>query len=139
MYNTITVPNVVFSPHRLVFGSICNTMLNTIQYVILSFHSIKCETLFWGRLSFVTVSIRSCTITKYTADHHCNSIAASITNTDSCNKCNVYDNIFGNRCNNNDWSYPDNGSKYSTIVFTVLLLWSFLGNGAKYVSRLFIY
>ena len=46
-----------------------------------------------------------------------------------------HDNICGTKYNNNDWSYPGIRAKYGTIVVTVLLLWSYPGNGTKCVSR----
>ena len=71
------------------------------------------------------------------ARHHCNNIAVSDTQADTRAKCNtvVHDNICGTKCSNNDWSYPVNGAKGSTIVAVVLLLWSYPGNSAKCVSR----
>ena len=72
-------------------------------------------------------------ITKYTARYHCNNIAVTTTNTDTNAKANTFlhDNICGTKSINNDWSYPGNGTKCSTISATVLLVWSYLVNGTK--------
>ena len=68
------------------------------------------------------------------AQHHGNNIAVTDINADACANCNtvVHDNICGTKCNDNNWSYNSNGAEYVTLVVTLLLLWSFPGNGAKY-------
>ena len=90
----------------------------------------------WVQLPFVTLSFKYSTkCNNILAQHHCNNIAVSDTHANTSAKCNtVVLDICGTKCNNNDWSYPDNGAKCDTIVVTVLLLWSYPGNGAKCIS-----
>ena len=82
------------------------------QNIVLSFGPVtgaKCNTLLHGA------------ITKYTARDHWNNIAVTGTNTNinAIGDTVVHDSICGIKCNNNDWSFS--------------------GNGAKCVSREFVY
>ena len=73
------------------------------------------------------------------AQRHCNNIVATTTNADTSTKCNtIVHDICSIKCNNNDWSYPGNGTKCGTLVIMVLLLWFCPGKSAKCSSRLFI-
>ena len=70
--------------------------------------------MFWCWLPFVTLSFQYCS--KYNnilAQHHCNNITVTTTNANTSTKCNtvVHDITCCTKCNNNNWSYPDNGAK----------------------------
>ena len=91
--------------------------------------------MFWDQLPFVMLSFRY--ITKFNnilAQHHCNNIAVMTINADTNAKSNitVHDNTCCTKWNNNDWSYPSNGTKCSTIVVILLLLCSWQLKNKKY-------
>ena len=68
------------------------------------------------------------------AQHHSNNIAVMTINADTNAKSNitVHDNTCCTKWNNNDWSYPSNGTKCSTIVVILLLLCSWQLKNKKY-------
>ena len=95
-------------------GSISKQCLGTVLNVTISWHGIA-------------VTILRSPITDYNSD------------TSAKYNKDLHDNICSTKLNNNTWSYTGNCAKCSIIDVTVLLLWSYPGNGAKYVSRLFVY
>ena len=108
------------------------------NYNIITWSSTKCDTMFWGQLLFVMLSFRYSTkCSNILAQHRFNNIAVMTINTNTSAKCNiiVHDNTCCTKCNNNDWSYPSNGAKCSTIVVILLLLWSYHVNSTKCISR----
>ena len=103
-------------------------MFNTIVWLgyqqqticLICLYSTKCNTMFWGRLPFVTLSFGYSTkCNNLLAWHHCNSIIITTTNAKTSVKYNtiMHDNICNTKCNNNDWFYPGNGTKYISRLF----------------------
>ena len=103
----------------------CTMVYPGTNYDTIAPSSTKCDSMFWGGLPFVRISLPNVTIS-----WHGSTVTISLSpipNADTSAKCNivVYYNTCCTKCNNNDWSCPINGAKCDLIVVTVLLLWSY--------------
>ena len=109
-------------------GTKCNTMFWAQLPLPNILLSTKCDTIFQGTVSFVTLPLVE--VLNATISWHSTTVTilqSLITNTSAKYDTIVHDNICGTKCSNNN----NNNNYY--------YYWSYPSNSAKYVSRLFVY